>query len=101
MTSHSENDGNKMPLIYNVTIGPIETGNRFRITWQKPETNTANSFEQESEITPEERQRLWQWPQCQLGIGQKLFRFLDGDAHCFQQALNQANYMGEPLQVNL
>ncbi len=90
-----------MSIIYNVTIEPTDTGNRFRITWQSMETNSVNSFDQESEMTLEETQRLWQWPRCQLSIGRKLFRFLDGDLHYFQQALNRANYMGEPLQINL
>jgi len=83
-----------MSIIYNVTIDPTDTGNRFRITWQNMETNTVNFFDQESEMTEEETQRLWQWPQCQLSIGRKLFRFLDGDLHYFQQALKRANYMG-------
>ena len=92
-----------MPIIYiyNVTIKPTEKKNRFHITWQNSETNAIHSFDREAEITLEESQRLWQRPRCQLPIGEKLFKFLDGDNHQFQQALDQANKLGEPLQIHL
>ena len=90
-----------MSIIYNVTIEPTGKENQYHITWHNPKTNTVNSFDQEAEITPEETQRLWQWPQCQLDIGQKLFRFLDGEAHHLQQALDQSNRQGESLQIHL
>ena len=66
-----------MSILYNVTIESTSKENLFHITWQNSETNTVNSFDQAAEITQEETERLWQWPQCQLDIGQKLFRFLD------------------------
>ena len=91
----------KMPIIHNVSIDPTEIENYFHITWHNAEANVVNSFEQATDITLEETQRMWQWPRCQLEIGQKLFHFLDGESHCFRQALNHANYQGEKLQVNL
>jgi hypothetical protein len=90
-----------MSIIYNVTIKPSEEEKRFQVTWHNPETNPVNSFERESEITLEESQRMWQWSRCWLPIGEKLFRFLNGDNHHFQQALNRANQLGEPLQIHL
>jgi hypothetical protein len=90
-----------MPVIYNVTIEPTGKENQYHITWKNPETNTANSFDQSTEITLEETQRLWQWLWCQLPIGEKLFKFLDGDNRYFQQALDRANKWGEPLQIHL
>jgi len=90
-----------MPIIHNVSIDPTEIENYFHITWHNAETRAVNSFEQTADITPEETQMMWQWPRCQLDIGQKLFRFLDGENQRFRQALNLANYQGERLQVNL
>ncbi len=90
-----------MPVIYNVIIETTGKENHFQVTWQNPGNNTKDTFSWEAKITTEEIQWLWQIPSYQLIIGEKLFRFLDGEAHHFRQALNQANYMGEPLQVNL
>jgi hypothetical protein len=87
--------------IYNVTIKPTENENRFHITWHDVEENTVDSFEQTADITPEETQKLWQKPEYQSAIGEKLFRFLDGDARHFLRALNQAHLEGETLQVHL
>ena len=90
-----------MSIIYNVSIKPAKEQNSFHITWHNKDTQATNSFYRESEITLEESQRLWQWPRYQMSIGEKLFRFLDGDNHYFQQALDQANRLGEKLQIHL
>jgi tetratricopeptide (TPR) repeat protein len=90
-----------MSIIYDVIIETTKKKNRFHITWHNLKTSKVDSFEQESEITREESQRLWQWPRCQLPIGEKLFRFLDGDNRHFQQGLDQAKHLGEPLQIHL
>jgi len=87
--------------VYNVTVNPTENENRFQVTWHNVERNTRECFTREAEITPEDTQRLWQWSRCQLAIGQKLFRFLDGEAHYFQQSLTQAKQLGEKLQLHL
>ena len=87
--------------IYNVTIKPMENENGFRITWYNVESNTVDSFEQVTDISPEETQRQWHHPEHQLDIGEKLFRFLDGDARHFLRALNEAHEQGESLQVHL
>ncbi len=90
-----------MPVIYNVTIEPTEKENCFHIVWHNTETNTIDSFDQSAEITPEEIHQLWHLAHHQLPIGEKLFRFLDGDDHHFQQVLDKANQQVESLQVNL
>jgi hypothetical protein len=83
-----------MSFIYNVTIEATERENLFHITWYNPRNNTSHYFLQETQITPEETQGLWPWPRCQWDIGQKLFRFLDDEAHHFQQALEYASQQG-------
>jgi tetratricopeptide (TPR) repeat protein len=90
-----------MPVIYKVFLDSEGKEKLFRVTWHNLENNSQDCFIRESEITPEEIQWLWQIPSYQLEIGQKLFRFLDGEAHHLQQALNQANLQGEILQVYL
>jgi hypothetical protein len=45
-----------MPIIYNVTIEPAETENRFSITWHNPDKNSKDCFTQESKIRLEETQ---------------------------------------------
>jgi tetratricopeptide (TPR) repeat protein len=90
-----------MLAIYKVILEPEGKEKLFRVTWHNLENNSQYCSIRESEITPEEIKWLWQIPLYQLEIGQKLFRFLDGDAHHFQQALNRANLQGEILQVYL
>jgi hypothetical protein len=88
--------------IYRVTISPTGNEGIFHITWSKLETNTHDSFEQSaSEITPEEVEWLWKDKRNQLRIGEKLFRFLDGDSRYLQLALNETSNRGESLQIHL
>ena len=87
--------------IYKVTINPTQYENRFHITWHNVEENNADSFEQTMDVTPEEIRTLWQKPEHQSAIGEKLFRFLDGDARHFLRALNIAHSTGETLQLHL
>ncbi len=90
-----------MPVIYNVTVEHTGEGSLFHITWHNMETDTVDSFNGEIEMTPEETQSLWQLEHYQLPIGEKLFRFLDGDARHFKRALDEARHQGESLQVYL
>ncbi|MCP4153721.1 MAG: CHAT domain-containing protein, partial [bacterium] len=90
-----------MSVIYNVTVKPTKKTGRYHITWHHKETGEVNTFEREAEITPEEYQMEWMWPQSQLSIGEKLYRFLDGETHSFQQALDRANRQGKKLQLHL
>lgn len=89
-----------MPVIYNVSIEPTEIENRFRIDWQNA-VGSGASFEQTIDITPEEKQWLWQMPRHRQIIGEKLFVFLDGPDRHFQQALEHADRENETLLVNL
>lgn len=89
-----------MAIIYEVTIEPGEE-DRFPITWLNVEANTEDSFSQAAEITVEETESLWEQPEYQLSIGEKLFRFLDGDARHLQRALDEANKQGESLSLHL
>jgi tetratricopeptide (TPR) repeat protein len=83
-------------------ITPSQKENGFHIVWHNVEVNTEDSFvTYASEITAEELETLWQKPQHQLEIGSKLFRFLDGDSHCLQKALDLAARQGEPLTLLL
>lgn len=93
--------GGEMPVSYYISIEPTGKENLFHIIWQHSETNTVNSFDQEAEITPDEAQRLWQYSQHQTSIGEKLFRFLDGDSRCLLRALDETHQQAESLQLNL
>jgi hypothetical protein len=90
-----------MPVIYEVTITLSGIENYYTIYWFNPDTNTRDSFDTKAELTPEETGRLWQKLPQQLPIGQKLFRFLDGDARHFKRALDHAFKQAEPLQIHL
>jgi hypothetical protein len=90
-----------MPVIYEVTVESTERENCFNITWQNVKNKVTLSFERTAEITPDEAEGQWQILRHQLPVGQKLFRFLDGDEHYFRQVLAQAHKKGEPLQIHL
>jgi hypothetical protein len=90
-----------MSIIYNVTIEPTGKENHFQVTWYDVEQNSQDCFARGIDITPKEAQLLWEQPQYQPAIGQKLFHFLDGDARHFMRALDQANQQGETLLVYL
>jgi hypothetical protein len=90
-----------MPIIYEVTVESTERENLFNITWRNAGTGEAYSFDRAAEITRDEVERQWQILRHQLPVGQKLFRFLDGDEHYFRQVLAQAYKKGEHLQIHL
>ncbi len=90
-----------MPVIYNVTIKPDKKENFFQVTWHNVETDSQDCFSREAEITPEDTGWQWQNTENQVALGEKLFRFLDGDARHLARALNDANLQGEALQVYL
>lgn len=75
--------------------------NSFQVTWYDDAGNIISAFEQTPKITPEETLRLWRLDKFQLPIGQKLFRFLDGEAHILQEALTQAFRKGEIIRLHL
>lgn len=86
-----------MPIAYKVTTAPAEKENFFNITWNHVETGEEATFEQSAAgISREEVETLWQKPQHQLQIGQKLFRFLDGEGTIssghWTKPNNTANY---------
>ncbi len=88
-----------MATIYNINIEPLTKEDSFTVTWKNTETETVHSFENTPDVTLDEIQ--WQWSQRLLSTGQKLFRFLDGDNHYFQQALEYADQKGESLEIHL
>ncbi|HLP59483.1 MAG TPA: CHAT domain-containing protein [Candidatus Deferrimicrobium sp.] len=90
-----------MPVIYNVNIEPLEKENVFQVTWHNVENNVQDCFAIEADITPQETRWLWQEPNNQAVIGEKLFRFLDGDARHLARALQEAHLQGEMLQIYL
>lgn len=44
---------------------------------------------------------MWLKPEHHLGLGQKLFRFLDGDGRHLQRCLEEAGKLSEPLTLQL
>lgn len=91
-----------MPVIYKVKIEPIPKKDAFGITWTNVGKQTDDYFEQSDFfLTPDEVERLWLTVKHQLGIGQKLFRFLEGDARHLHRALDEAAKQGEALLLQL
>lgn len=90
-----------MAVIYNVSIESTGTTNRFLVTWKNQETGQTDSFEETIDMSREETKWLWQMPRHRLIIGNKLFIFLDGKDHLFEQALEQAKLKGDSLVINL
>jgi tetratricopeptide (TPR) repeat protein len=90
-----------MPVIYNVTIEATPSEGRYCVTWKDEGNNKIASFEQNAAITHEDTRRLSRMAKFQLGIGQKLFHFLDGQAHVFRRALEEAHRKAEVRRLNL
>ncbi|MCU0288981.1 MAG: CHAT domain-containing protein, partial [Acidobacteria bacterium] len=90
-----------MMIIYNVSIHLSKLENCFRITWKNIKNDTNVSFEQEITMTTEELRWLCQMPRHRLIIGEKLFHFLDGTEHLFQQSLEKAHRKGTSLFIYL
>ncbi|MCP4155973.1 MAG: tetratricopeptide repeat protein [bacterium] len=93
-----------MSLIYNITIKPTAKENSpedFSVTWHEEETGKTSTIESTPEITTEETEWLWRLSKFQLTIGQKLYRFLEGDTQNFQRALEKAKRKNEDLQLHL
>ena len=80
-----------MTAICKVSITTTGKENHFQIQWHSEETNALQAFESNSELTAEETERMWQWPHCQLSIGEKLFRLLDGRIICPASKINTYN----------
>ncbi|HLP60847.1 MAG TPA: tetratricopeptide repeat protein [Candidatus Deferrimicrobium sp.] len=91
-----------MPIIYNVTVNPTKEENRFLITWHNVSASTMDFFDiSPAEIFTGDIRTLFRQPRQQLDVGQKLFRFLDGDARHLQRALNEAHQAGTLLELHL
>jgi hypothetical protein len=98
---HIKEDMLPKAIVYKVTITPGQKENQFHIAWYNPENDSQDGFITGTNITPEETQRLWPLPQYRLNLGQKLFRFLDGDSRHLERALAAADQKGEPLLLYL
>ncbi len=91
-----------MPVIYEVRIDSTGNLNSYRIHWQNLAAQSQDAFTQPDHApTSDEVQRLWLKPVHHHALGQKLFRFLDGDARHLQRALTEAAEHGEPLIIQL
>ncbi|RIK77658.1 hypothetical protein DCC62_09130 [candidate division KSB1 bacterium] len=89
-----------MTVIYTVNID--RNANGYKITWRNLAAQTENSFTQSDHIlTREEVERLWLIPKHHHALGQKLFRFLDGDARHLTRSLEEAAKLSEPLTLYL
>jgi tetratricopeptide (TPR) repeat protein len=90
-----------MSIIYQVTIETTKKENIFHIKWTNNKKEV-NGFDQSThEIMPEEMEWMWKDRRNQLKIGEKLFRFLDGDDNHLERALKEADNHAETLQVHL
>jgi hypothetical protein len=92
-----------MPVIYNVTIKPVEKENNFNITWQDGESKTQISFINRLTIPQEDLLTGWEKASNHLEIGENLFYFLDGtnDTRYFSQVLDKAAGLKKKIQINL
>ncbi len=90
------------PIIYEVKIEPVAEKSAYRITWLNPDTQTQGAFTQAGiNLTAEELESFQTQHANHLALGQKLFRFLDGDARHLQSALDEAAKQGESLLLQL
>ncbi len=91
-----------MPIAYNVMVSITNKEGTYHITWMNLETNGQDNFDQSSsDIMPEEVDWMWKDKRNQLRIGEKLYRFLNGDKECLGKALNEAGAKGESPYIFL
>jgi len=91
-----------MAPVFKVTIQAADKPGYYSIAWEDKQTRSRETFTQTAtELTEEELTRLWYERPYQMAIGQKLFRFLDGDRHFFEQALSQARKQAADLILQL
>jgi hypothetical protein len=92
-----------MPIIYNVTIKPVEIENLFNITWQERENKTQVSFINSLTIPQEDLLTGWEKASKHLEIGENLFDFLDGssDTRYFSRVLEKTAGLKKKIQINL
>jgi hypothetical protein len=91
-----------MPVAYKVTVSTTNKEGTFHITWMNLETHEQERFGQSSsDIMPEEVDWLWKDKRNQLRIGEKLYRFLDGEGGHLNRALKEADAKAESLHIFL
>lgn len=89
-----------MSVIYTVNVD--RNANGYKITWRNLAAQTENNFIQyDHMLTREEVERLWLIPKHHHALGQKLFRFLDGDTRHLTRSLEEAAKLSEPLTLYL
>ena len=80
-----------MPVIYEARIDSTDNPKSYRIHWHNLAAQSQDAFTQFDQApTSDEVQRLWLKPAYHHSLGQKLFRFLDGDARQLQRAIDDA-----------
>ncbi len=84
-----------MTLVYDLFIDESGNDSTVLIRWHR-ENREEYRFEQTvKDISPEEAERLWLFPELQMSIGSKLFDFLDGKESYLNQILQKADQQGE------
>jgi hypothetical protein len=74
----------------------------YKITWFDKQARTQNSFEQDAKVlSDDELQKLWYDSHYQFSIGEKLYRFLDGDGRFLDQALAKGQKEAEEVILQL
>jgi len=91
-----------MPVVYEIHIDPADAPHAYCLRWRNLAAQTENSFTQANHaLTRDEVERLWLKPEYHHALGQKLFRFLDGDGRHLQRSLDEAAKLSEPLTLHL
>ncbi|HLP58113.1 MAG TPA: hypothetical protein VK186_04750, partial [Candidatus Deferrimicrobium sp.] len=76
-------------LSYKITVEPAGETDQFLITWLDIEKKTQQSFQHPLPVTPEDL-ASWHGMRRAQEVGEKLYRFLDGDCRCLATALAEA-----------
>jgi len=91
-----------MSLIFKITVKKTTKQDIYNITWLNKQTRSEEPFESSaSDLTEDELLHLWTEAKHQLPIGQKLFRFLDGDRRFLEQAVSQGQKEDKPVILQL
>jgi len=91
-----------MALIFKVIVETAEKEGCYRITWQDKQTKKEEFFDSSAaDLSGDELEHLWFRKEFQFSIGEKLFRFLDGDRRFLEQAVSMGQEMDERVILQL
>ncbi|MDQ1354660.1 MAG: hypothetical protein QG657_4969, partial [Acidobacteriota bacterium] len=91
-----------MALIFKVNVETAGKDGCYRITWQDKQTDKQEFFNSSAaDLSQDELEHLWFRKEFQFSIGEKLFRFLDGDRRFLEQAVSEGQAKDERVILQL